>query len=139
MSWWSHGAISGRFFTGFGIKDEIYISSIEKTLFDCLLKPRLIGITNIAKAFYAAEIDWHKFISFFELAKNNSLCQRTGYLLDIMKKKTKLKVPQFVFEFLLKHIKYPVKLMPNKAPSKFNKKWLVEDNVGEDKILSWWL
>lgn len=129
----------GRFFTGFEKKDEIYLSSIEKTLFDCLLKPRLIGVTNIAKAFYAAEIDWHKFISFFELAKNNSLCQRTGYLLDIIKKKTKLKVPQFVFEFLLKNIKNPVKLMPNKASSKFNKKWLVEDNIGEDKILSWWL
>ncbi|MBI2151252.1 hypothetical protein HYU21_00820 [Candidatus Woesearchaeota archaeon] len=126
-------------FTGFEKKDEIYVSSIEKTLFDCLLKPRLIGMTNISQAFYNAKIDWPKFISFFKLTPNSSLYQRTGYLLDLMKKKTKLKVPKFVFEFLLKNIKYPVKLIPNKAPSKFNKKWLVEDNLGEDKILSWWM
>lgn len=129
----------GHFFTGFEKKDEIYISSIEKTLFDCLLKPKSIGLTNITKAFYDAKIDWHTFISFFKLTKNHSLYQRTGYLLDLMKKNTKLKVPKFVFDFLLQNIKNPVKLSSNKAPSKFNKKWLVEDNIGKDKILSWWL
>ena len=128
----------GKFFTGFEKKDEIYISSIEKTLFDCLLKPRSIGLANISQAFYEAKIDWHKFISFFKLTKNNSLYQRTGYLLELLKKKTKLKVPGFVFKFLLKNVKYPVKLTPNKTQSKFNKKWLIEDNIGEDKILSWW-
>jgi len=129
----------GQFFTGFEKKDEMYLSSIEKTLFDCLLKPQSIGLANITKAFYDAKIDWRKFIGFFELTQNNSLYQRTGYLLDLMKKNTKLNVPEFVFKFLLKNIKNPVKLTPNKTRSKFNKKWLVEDNIGEDKILSWWL
>ncbi len=129
----------GQFFTSFEKKNEMYISSIEKTLFDCLLKPKLVGYANITQAFYDAKIDWHKFISFFELTQNNSLCQRTGYILDLMKKDTKLNVPEFVFKFLLRNIKHPVKLTPHKTPSKFSKKWLVEDNVGEDKILSWWL
>ncbi len=129
----------GKLFIGFEKRDEMYISSIEKTLFDCILKPKLVGFANITQAFYDAKIDWHKFISFFQLTKNSSLYQRTGYLLDLMKKKTKLKVPEFVFRFLSKNIKNPVKLAPNKAQSKFNKKWLVEDNIGEDKILSWWL
>ncbi|MBI4918567.1 hypothetical protein HY837_01445 [archaeon] len=129
----------GEKFSGFEKKDDIYISSIEKTLFDCLLKPRLLGITNITKAIYEAKIDWHKFLDFFKLAKNSSLCQRTGYLLEILKKKTKLKIPSFDFEFLLKNIKNSVKLATNKMPSKFNKKWLVEDNIGENKLISWWL
>lgn len=125
-------------FTGFEKKEDMYISTVEKTLFDCLLKPRLVGFTNITKALYDVNIDWHLFLSFFKQTKNNSLCQRTGYILELMKKSTKLKVPQFVFEFLLKKVKNPVKLMPSKAPSKFNKKWKVQDNIGEKNILSWW-
>ena len=43
-------------------KEGIYISSIEKTLFDCFLKPRFIGFTNITKALYDTKIEWDKFI-----------------------------------------------------------------------------
>ena len=125
-------------FTGFEKKEDIYISSIEKTLFDCLLKPRFVGFANITKALYDAKLDWSKFISFFKLAENNSLCQRTGYVLELMKRKTRLKVPSFVFEFLLKKVRNPVKLTPINAKSIFNKKWKVQDNIGEKNILSWW-
>lgn len=125
-------------FIGFGKKDGIYISSIEKTLFDCFLKPGLIGFSNITQAIYGAKIDWKEFIGFFRLSNNNSLRQRTGYILEITKKKTKIKIPSFVFEFLLKSVKNPVKLMPIQGKSSFNKKWKVQDNLGEEKILSWW-
>ena len=125
-------------FTGFEKKNEFYISTIEKTLFDCLLKPNSIGFTNITKAFYDAKVDWNKLIRFFTLTNNNSLCQRTGYILELMKVKTKLKVPEFVFKYLLKKVKYPVKLIPIDSPSHFNTKWKIEDNLGENKILSWW-
>ena len=125
-------------FAGFEKKDNIYISSIEKTIFDCFLKPKNIGFTNITKALYDAKINWNKFINFFKLTKNNSLFQRTGYILELMKKETKLKIPAFVFEFLLKKVKNPVKLMPINAKSKFNKKWKIQDNLGEKNILSWW-
>lgn len=125
-------------FTGFEKKEDIYISSIEKTLFDCFLKPRFIGFTNITKAVYDAKIDWRKFIGFFKLTKNSSLCQRTGYILEMMKKRVKLNIPSFVFKFLLKKVKNPVKLMPSMAKSKFNKKWEIQDNIGERNMLSWW-
>ncbi len=72
------------------------------------------------------------------MTKNNSLCQRTGYVLELLKKNTKLNVPSFVFDFLMKNIKGPVKLLPSKGKSKFNKKWKIEDNLGEKNILSWW-
>lgn len=125
-------------FAGFEKKEGIYISTVEKTLFDCFLKPRHIGFTNITKALYDAKIDWHKFISFFKLTQNNSLCQRTGYILEMMKKNTHLEVPSFVFEFLLKKVKNPVKLLSLRARSRFNRKWEVQDNMGEKNILSWW-
>ncbi|MFH1053154.1 MAG: hypothetical protein V1740_01940 [Candidatus Woesearchaeota archaeon] len=125
-------------FKGFEKHNNIYVSSIEKTLFDCLLKPRFVGLSNITKAFYDAKIDWNKFISFFKETKNDSLCQRTGYLLEMVKKKTNLKIPSFVFEDLLKSVKNPVKLMPYSGKSYFNRKWMVQDNAGEKNILSWW-
>ena len=125
-------------FTGFGKKDDLYISSIEKTFFDCFLKPRFVGFANITKALYEAKIDWNKFIGFFRLTKNSSLCQRTGYILELMKKNAKFKIPPFVFEFLLKKVKNPVKLMPIKDKSAFNKKWKIQDNLGKENILSWW-
>jgi len=125
-----------KYFTGFEKKGDIYISSIEKTLFDCLLKPNLVGLSNITKAFYDAKPDWNKLIYFFKQTENSSLCQRTGYLLEMMKKI--IKIPSSVFEALLPKVRYPVKLLPIKGKSKFNKKWKVQDNAGEKAILSWW-
>ena len=124
-------------FTGFEKTDGIYFSSIEKTFFDCFLKPRFLGFSNLTKALYNAKIDWHKFINFFKLIDNSSLCQRTGYILELMEKSAKIKIPSFVFEFLSKKIKNPVKLMPISGKSAFNSKWKMQDNLGEKNILSW--
>jgi len=128
----------GKLFTGFKKKGEFYISSIEKTLFDCFLKPAHIGYSNLTKAVYDAKIDWNNFISFFRLTSNSSLCQRTGYVLEMMKKETGLKIPSFVFEYMLQKVKNPVRLTSVKGKSKFNKKWKVQDNIGKQNILSWW-
>lgn len=125
-------------FTGFEKRDGLYVSTVEKTLFDCFLKPRFIGYTNITKALYDAKIGWHKFIGFYNLTKNSSLCQRTGYILELMEKNTKLKVPRFVFEFLLKKVKNPARLMQLGGKSAFNRKWKIQDSIGEKNILSWW-
>ncbi|MDI6737569.1 MAG: hypothetical protein QME12_03565 [Nanoarchaeota archaeon] len=129
----------GKLFTGFEKKGNFYISSVEKTLFDCFLKPRQIGYSNIAKTVYDAKIGWNKFISFFKLASNSSLCQRTGYILEMLKKEARIKIPSFVFEFLLQKVKNPVRLTSSNGKSKFNKRWKVQDNIGKENILSWWL
>lgn len=124
-------------FTGFVKIDDIYISTVEKTIFDCLLKPNLVGLSIITKAIYEAEIDWKKFLDYFKLTKNNALCQRTGYILETLKKRTKMKVPLFVFDFLAKRVKNPIKLA-GKGKTTFNKKWKVQDSIGEKNIISWW-
>ncbi len=128
----------GSLFTGFEKKDDLYVSSLEKTFFDCFLKPRLIGLNNITKALYSSKLSWDKFISFFKLTNNNALCQRTGYVLDMIRKETKMKIPNFIFEYLMKRVKNPVKLTPTKGKSAFNSKWKVQDNIGKTGILSWW-
>ena len=125
-------------FCGFEKKDDVYISAIEKTFFDCFLKPRFMGFASITKSLYGAKVDWKKFLSFFRLTRNNAMRQKTGYILELMKKNTGARIPSFVFEFLLKNIKNPVKLMPIKGKSTFNKKWKVQDNIGKENILSWW-
>ncbi|MFH1438997.1 MAG: hypothetical protein ABIG89_00390 [Candidatus Woesearchaeota archaeon] len=125
-------------FIGYEKKDDFNISSIEKTMFDCLLKPKYVGFQNITKAIYEANIDWNKFISFFKLTNNSSLCQRTGYILDLMEKITKKKIPSSVYDYLQKQVKNPVKLMAIKGKSTFNKKWKIQDNLGKKNILSWW-
>ena len=128
-------------FTGFIKRDRTYISTVERTLFDCMIKPQFVGFSNITKAFYEAsinkKINWQEFIKYFKLTKNNSLCQRTGYILDLLKKYKRIKIPVFIFDYLLKRIKNPVKLIPIKIKSKFNKKWKIQDNLGEENIISW--
>ncbi len=125
-------------FAGFKKEGGTYISTLEKTFFDCFLKPRFVGFANITKALHNAKPDWKKFISFFKLANNSSLYQRTGYILELMKKNAKTNIPPFVFEFLLKRVKNPVKLMPIAGKSAFNRKWKIQDNLGKESILSWW-
>jgi len=128
-----------QLFVGFEDRDDICVSTIEKTFFDCFLKPRFVGFTNLTKALYDAKLDWHEFVRYFKLTKNNALCQRTGYILELMKTHTKKKIPSFVFAFLQSHARYPVKLLPMRGHSIFNKRWKVQDNLGEKNILSWWL
>ncbi len=125
-------------YIGFTKTKDIYISTIEKTIFDCLLKPNLIGLQNITKAIYDAKIDWKKLLEFFKLTNNNALKQRTGYILELLKTETKLKIPEFVFNYLADNIKDRVKLTPLKSKSIYDNKWKIQDNLGKENILSWW-
>lgn len=127
-----------KYFMGFIIRDDIYISTIEKTIFDCFVRPREIGFVNITKALYDAPINWRKFMTFFREVNNSALCQRTGYILEIMKEYIHLKIPAFVFEYLEKRVKNPVKLISIKGKSIYNKKWKIQDNMGRENIISWW-
>jgi predicted transcriptional regulator of viral defense system len=129
----------GEFYTGFEKRDNIYVSTLEKTFFDCFLKPNYAGYSILTKALYNANLDWKKFIDFYRLTDNNSLCQRTGYILEMMVDNTGLNIPEFAFDFLQERVKNPVKLMSYKGKSVFNSRWMIQDNIGKDSILSWWI
>lgn len=125
-------------FSGFVEKDNLMISTPEKTFFDCFSKIRYVGYNNLTKAIYNfKDINWQEFLEYFEDAPK-SITQKTGYILDLLKKETALYIPRYVLNKLSKNIRFPVKLKQTKSKSNYNKKWKVQDNIGKEKILSWW-
>ncbi len=118
-----------KLFIGYNKQNNIYISDIEKTLFDCFLKPNKIGYQNLIKAIIDANIDWNKFIDYCKLTKNNAFHQKIGYILDLINVTYNKKIPKFVFEYFNKDIKYPIKLINNRSKTIFNQKWKIEDNI----------
>lgn len=125
-------------FVGFEKKNNFYVSTIEKTIIDCFIKSRYVSYSVITKAIYDSNIDWKEFVKLIKKIKNNSLNQRLGYLLELMKKITGYKIPNFVLETLEKGIKTPIKLSNLKGKTTYNPKWKVQDNIGSEEILSWW-
>ncbi len=130
--------VMGRKATGMTYYKGVYISTIEKTFFDCFYKPQYAGgYSTITKALYDAKLDWGEFIRYFDLA-SDSLCQRTGYVLELLKKEID-KIPEEVLHYLRKRIKNNTKLLPSgRAGGQYIKEWMLLDNLGEENILAWW-
>jgi predicted transcriptional regulator of viral defense system len=116
----------------------VYVSTMAKTFFDCFYKPQYGGgYSAITKALDEADIDWGEFKQYLELG-SDAFCQRTGYVLDMLNKETG-KVPEDVLGYLRSRIKNNTKLVPTGRPTgKYNREWMVMDNLGKDNILSWW-
>ncbi|MBU2565713.1 MAG: hypothetical protein KJ655_05620 [Candidatus Thermoplasmatota archaeon] len=118
----------------------IWVSTVEKTFFDCFYKPQYAGgYSVITKALnQQRKMNWDRFLYFFKNFASNPLCQRTGYILDILRE-TDFSFPQKVLRYLENSIKTNTKLLPT-APSQgeFIKEWKLIDNVGKENILSWW-
>jgi predicted transcriptional regulator of viral defense system len=128
----------GKRATGITHYKDIYISTTAKTFFDCFYKPQYGGgYSTITEALYDADMDWNEFTGYFELA-SSSLCQRTGYVLELLGDKTD-KIPEEVLQYFKKRIKNNTKLLPSgKRTGKYNKTWMLLDNLGKENILSWW-
>lgn len=125
-------------FMGYIERDDLRISGIEKTFFDCFLKIKYLNYSILTKAIYDAEkVNWREFLKYFKKAPR-SLSQKAGYILEIIKKGTGCKIPDFVLKELNKHTENPVKLEQNNKKTKFNKKWKVQDNIGKKQIITWW-
>lgn len=116
----------------------IYVSTLAKTFFDCFYKPQYAGgYPTITKALFESKLDWKEFMGYFDTA-SSSLCQRTGYVLDMLGKETG-KVPGFVLTYLRKRIKNNTKLLPSgKSAGRYSREWMVLDNLGKENMLSWW-
>ena len=129
----------GKKATGITYYKGIYISTLGKTFFDCFYKPQYGGgYSTITKALYDADLDWDEFIKYFELA-SDSLCQRTGYVLELLRKETDKKFSKEVLHYFRKRVKNNTKLLPSgRSGGKYIKEWMVMDNLGKENILSWW-
>jgi len=131
----------GRRATGAANVNGIWVSTPEKTFFDCFYKPRYAGgYGTITRALYEArKIDWEIFGSYMDDLASNSMRQRTGYILDLLKSKTGFSVPKRVLEALQPKDASYVWLQTD-GPRKGNriKKWKIFDNIGDARILEWW-
>lgn len=129
----------GRKAFGMRYYKGIYISTVAKTFFDCFYKPQYGGgYSTITRALYDAELDWNEFIRYFEIA-SSSLCQRTGYILELLNEETDKKFSEEILLRLKKRIKNNTRLLPSgRSGGKYIKDWMVLDNLGRENILSWW-
>ncbi|NJE26405.1 hypothetical protein E3E22_07190 [Thermococcus sp. MV5] len=130
----------GKKAVGITLKNGIYTSTPAKTFFDCFYKPSYCGgYSEVTKALYEAEgINWDEFLSYFKRFASNSLCQRTGYILELVKMELKVDIPEEVIEYFKSRVRTWTKLVPT-LPSRGKgvREWKVIDNLGKERILGW--
>ena len=125
---------------GLTLYNGVYVSNMEKTFFDCFYKPQYSGgYETITKALVSIkQFKWKNFIYYFQKYSSSSLCQRTGFILDLMKEELDFKIPDHVIGYFQSRIKTKSRLIPT-APSKgkYVAKWKLMDNLGAGTILGW--
>ncbi|MEM2914448.1 MAG: type IV toxin-antitoxin system AbiEi family antitoxin domain-containing protein [Candidatus Bathyarchaeia archaeon] len=141
LKWYEIKAIKlGKRYVGYIKKNNYKVSSAAKTFFDCFYHPQYAGgYSEVLKSLHACrEMDWGEFLSYFKKFASNSLCQKVGYLLTLLKE-TDYKVPNGVIKYLKERVCVKTRLDPNMPGGKLDKDWLVVDNFGKKELLSWWL
>jgi len=125
---------------GLTLYKGIYVSNLEKTFFDCFYKPQYSGgYETITKAVVGnPQLKWKNFIYYFQKYSSSSLCQRTGYILDLMNENLNYDIPDYMLRYFQSRIKTKSRLIPTApARGKYIPKWKLMDNLGADTILGW--
>ncbi len=123
------------------LKDGVFVSNLEKTIFDCFYKPQYCGsYCVLSKAIFdsAEIIDWNKLKQIYDKYATARQFQITGYILELLKTKTNCKIPKNILFYFNSKKKSKVKLINTNSKSIYISKWLLQDNLGEKEILSWW-
>jgi len=130
----------GKRYTGFEKRDGYRVSSLAKTFFDCFYHPQYAGgYPEVLKALHSCEqLNWDEFLSYLKKFASASLCQKVGHLLTLLQE-TGYKIPEKVIDYLRERVSVKTRLEPKTSGGKLNKEWLVIDNLGREKLLSWWL
>lgn len=129
----------GKRFTGFEKVGRYTVSTKAKTFFDCFYHPEHAGgYAEVLKSlYYAGNIDWMEMEKYLERFGSSSLCQKIGYLLSLLKE-TEFKYPLDFIDYLKGRIGNKTKLDFGQAGGSYNKEWMIVDNIGAKKLLSWW-
>lgn len=127
-------------YTGYERKDGYTVSTIAKTFFDCFFHPQYAGgHPEVLKSLHACDtMDWEEFLKYVKKFASDSLCQKIGYLLWLLVK-TKYDVPKKILSYLKSRVGVKTRLDPKRREGKLVPEWQVYDNLGERKLLSWWL
>ena len=83
-----------------------------------------------------SEDQWKEFLYYVNKFEFHAFGQRVGYMLSLLKKETKLDVPDFILIYMKSKIRYSVSL--GKINGVDIKEWKIEDCIGKEKLLSWW-
>jgi len=127
--------------TGETFYNGSYVSTRAKTFFDCFMRPQYAGgYSTVANALYLdKKIDWIEFQGYFKRFASNSLMQRTGYVLDLLRNETGKKIPLKLIDFFRSRVKNKTRLIPDsRIPGAYIREWMLTDNEAKEKILSWW-
>ncbi|MBI5159620.1 type IV toxin-antitoxin system AbiEi family antitoxin domain-containing protein [Candidatus Micrarchaeota archaeon] len=120
-------------------KDGRTISTVAKTIYDCLTHAELGGgYPQILKAIYEANLSktqWKELFYYAEKFESNAFYQRLGYLLSIMPKKDK----QILIAIKKCRKKTESKIyLFKRRKGKYISEWKLVDDVGREELLSWW-
>jgi predicted transcriptional regulator of viral defense system len=112
------------------------ISSLEKTIVDCLLFPQYCGrLSEVSKAIWQArnDLDWSRVVKFLEKLQVSSAVRRLGYVLDI------LGLDKEIREKIIQDFKGFRWLDPSSKKRRlgYSKTWGLILNVTEKELLSW--
>ena len=113
---------------------KIRISDKEKTIVDCLDKPKYCGgIEEITKAIYLArdELDFNKIIKYGIRMNNNAIIKRLGFILDLFGFEEEKKLKRYISK------SYAILDPSGPKKGKFNSKWRLVINVNENELLRW--
>ncbi len=105
---------------------DVYVSTLEKTIFDCIYKPvHAGGYPLVARAISESKPNWKQVMRWFDLLGSQSLRQRGGYVLAKAGN-----APRWLLKQLKSRAKRNIWLNPSgRRKGKFDKEWLVMDNV----------
>ncbi len=130
----------GKRLAGTEKKEGISVSTIPKTIYDCFRIPQYSGgFANVLKSVYNAQMSqeqWKEFLYYVSEFESYAFCQRIGFMLNLLKKETKLNVPNFILNHMKSKIKCDVYL--GKGRYAYAKDWKIMDCIGKEKLLSWW-
>lgn len=129
----------GKRATGATFYKNMYISNMEKTIFDCFYKPQYAGgYREIINALSnKPKINWYKLLNYFKRFASPALFQRSGYILALLTDEKIIQVPDFVINTLKKKKKNTTRLLPSKkSKGTYVKEWKLLDNIGKKTLLS---
>ena len=129
----------GKKATGATFSQGVYVSTREKTLFDCMYKPQYAGgykeIIHVLES--VQQLQWDHLLNYFTRFASHALFQRSGYIFQIAKEHNLIHPPSTFLRHFQQHIRNTTKLVPSK-PSKgvYIHQWKLLDNIGVQTLLS---
>ncbi|HUM96938.1 MAG TPA: type IV toxin-antitoxin system AbiEi family antitoxin [Chitinophagaceae bacterium] len=115
--------------------NKVQCSDLEKTIIDCLFKPKYAGgITEIAKALHKTKdkLDFQKLFEYAKQFKSQATIKRLGFLLEL------LQIQNPVIEKLQKLRTNSFVLLEPTHPKQGKTifRWAIQQNLDNDSILS---